>query len=181
MPAFSRIFSRSISASVLALAITKSGFKAIIFSISGSRWEPTLTTSSPNCRSKLVHESLAAPTTSPPASSHSSVKLPISVTTLSWRSTVTVLPRSSVNVIPAASVCADSSSRLRASFSSFSSSIVLLDSPSLYSSVTGAALSATALACVSLSAHPCSTKTAASRGSIHFFIILASCYNSAFQ
>ena len=83
---------------MLTLAITKSGSALKIFSRLGSATFPVFITPSGRSRLRDAQESSHAPTTSPPARSHTSVKEPMRVTTLWGLSTVTSLPRASGNV-----------------------------------------------------------------------------------
>ena len=92
MPAFSSVSISAISASVLQLAMTKSGCEAISSSTLGFSTLPRLMTESVSSKSKFVHVSLAAATRLPPADTHISAKLPISAAALLYEVTVTSLP-----------------------------------------------------------------------------------------
>ncbi len=101
MPAASRVGRRATAASVLALAITKSGSTASRTSKLGSLMAPRRSTVSGRPRSNWVQVSSAAATmvSFPPAKHHTSAKLPVRMATRSGRAMmVTSRSRSSVVV-----------------------------------------------------------------------------------
>ena len=109
MPACSSVGSRSTSAAVFALPMTKSGCAASSASALGSFTPPRFTTVSGRPSSNCVQVSSAAATSVsfPPARHHTSAKLPMSAATRFGLSTVTVRPSASVNVTARASALPD--------------------------------------------------------------------------